>query len=49
MYINRKYASLKPLPQRDPCVGRCYVMKRDKLKTDKKLDKMIENWKSKRR
>ena len=30
-------------------MGRCYIMKRDKLKKDKHLDKMIENWKTKQR
>merc|ERR1711988_278565 len=46
--LARKYALLDPLPQKEPCVGRCYVIKRGKLKTDKHLDKMISNWKNKR-
>ena len=44
----RKYALQAPQPQQSPCVGRCYVMKRDKLRTDKHLERMIDNWRLRR-
>ena len=44
----RKYAKQEQIPEKKPCVGWCYIMKRDKLKEDNHLNKMIEDWKKKR-
>ena len=46
--MSRKYARQAPRDQQTPCVGRCYLMKRDGLKADQHLEKMIDNWKLKR-
>lgn len=45
---SRKYSQQKQIPMKKPCVGRCYIMKRDKMKVDNHLNKMIEDWKRKR-
>ena len=47
--MTRKYNLQPTLAPKTPCVGRCYVMKRDKIKADKRLDRMVSNWKKKRR
>ena len=46
--IYRKFSKQKPIEEKKPCVGRCYIMKRDKMKEDNHLNKMIEDWKKKR-